>query len=57
MQILLLYARERGKTVVMLDIKKRNGENLLDASESIYEILDEVEEKKLIPEGREHFSD
>lgn len=45
------YARERGKTVVMLDVKKRSGQNLLDASTKIYDILDEVREKKLIPEG------
>ena len=45
------YARERGETVVMLDVKKRSGQNLLDASEKIYEILDKVREKKLIPEG------
>jgi len=45
------YARERGNTVVMLDIKKRGGENLLDASAKIREILVEVKEKKLIPSG------
>jgi multidrug efflux pump subunit AcrB len=45
------YARERGETVVMLDVKKRSGQNLLDASDKIYEILDGVREKKLIPEG------
>lgn len=43
------YARERGETVVMLDIKKRSGQNLLDASKKIYELLDEVREKRLIP--------
>jgi multidrug efflux pump len=45
------YARERGETVVMLDIKKRSGENLLDASEKIYQILEDVRTKKLIPDG------
>jgi multidrug efflux pump subunit AcrB len=45
------YARERGNTVVMLDVKKRGGENLLDASAKIREILVEVKEKKLIPSG------
>ncbi|MCB9222671.1 MAG: efflux RND transporter permease subunit [Crocinitomicaceae bacterium] len=45
------YARERGQTVVMLDVKKRGGQNLLDASDKIYEILQEVKEKKLIPDG------
>lgn len=45
------YARERGNTVVMLDVKKRSGENLLDASAKINEILEEVQEQKLIPAG------
>jgi len=43
------FAREYGNTVVMLDVKKRGGENLLDASDKIFEILAEVKEKKLIP--------
>lgn len=43
------YAREYGKTVVMLDIKKRGGENLLEASDTINKILIDVKEKKLIP--------
>ncbi|MFT5777765.1 MAG: multidrug efflux pump [Crocinitomicaceae bacterium] len=33
------YAREFGSPVVMLDIKKQGGENLLDASDKITEIL------------------
>lgn len=45
------YARERGNTVVMLDVKKRSGENLLDASAKINEILSTVKAKKIIPEG------
>jgi multidrug efflux pump len=45
------YAREYGRTVVMLDIKKRGGENLLAASAKIKEILIEVRAKKLIPDG------
>ncbi len=45
------YARERGETVVMLDIKKRSGENLIDASNQIMEILEEVEASRIIPEG------
>ncbi|MBD3637467.1 MAG: efflux RND transporter permease subunit [Crocinitomicaceae bacterium] len=45
------YARERGQTVVMLDVKKRSGENLLDASAKIRQILKDVRKKKLIPEG------
>ncbi len=43
------FAREYGKTVVMLDVKKRGGENLLDASDKIFEILDEVKAQKLVP--------
>ena len=35
----LSYAREWGRPVVMLDIKKRAGENLLEASDKIQEIL------------------
>jgi multidrug efflux pump subunit AcrB len=45
------YARERGKTVVMLDVKKRSGQNLLTASQKIRELLVEVRLKKLIPTG------
>jgi multidrug efflux pump len=37
------YARERGQTVVMLDVKKRSGQNLLDASAKINDILADVE--------------
>lgn len=43
------YARERGETVVMLDVKKRSGQNLIDASEKIRDILAEVEENKILP--------
>ncbi len=43
------YAREFGQPVVMLDVKKRGGENLLDASDKINHILKEVKSKKLIP--------
>lgn len=45
------YARERRETVVMLDIKKRSGENLLDASAKINELLVEVAASGEIPEG------
>ncbi len=43
------YAREFGKSVVMLDVKKRGGENLLDASTKINQILKDVKKEKLIP--------
>ncbi|MGC6434110.1 MAG: efflux RND transporter permease subunit [Crocinitomicaceae bacterium] len=38
------YAREFGKPVVMLDIKKQAGKNLLDAADKIEEILKEAKE-------------
>lgn len=43
------YAREYGRTVVMLDVKKRSGENLLDASDKIMALLADVKENKIIP--------
>ena len=42
------YARQFGQPVVMLDIKKRSGENLLDAAAKIKQI---VAERKGIPSG------
>lgn len=45
------YARERGETVVMLDVKKRSGQNLLDASAKISEILAEARTSGVIPDG------
>lgn len=42
------YAREYQKPVVMVDVKKRAGENLINASESINEILKEAQ-KNVIP--------
>ncbi|MBD78960.1 MAG: copper transporter [Crocinitomicaceae bacterium] len=36
------YAREYQKPVVMVDVKKRGGENLIQASESINKIIDEA---------------
>jgi multidrug efflux pump len=43
------YAREFGDPVVMLDVKKQGGENLLVASEKIYKIIDEAKEDGTIP--------
>ncbi|HIP37751.1 MAG TPA: efflux RND transporter permease subunit [Crocinitomix sp.] len=43
------YAREFGQPVVMLDVKKRGGENLLEASDKINTILATVKAQKLIP--------
>ena len=36
------YARERGESVVMLDIKKRSGKNAIDAANNIRDLLDEA---------------
>jgi multidrug efflux pump subunit AcrB len=38
------YAREYGHSVVMLDVKKRSGENMIEAVEKINGILDEAKE-------------
>ncbi len=38
------YAREFGKSVVMLDVKKRAGKNMIEASEKIKEIIKKAEE-------------
>jgi multidrug efflux pump subunit AcrB len=43
------FAREFGEPVVMLDIKKQAGENLLDASDKIYKLLDEAKKDGTIP--------
>ncbi|MCH2223744.1 MAG: efflux RND transporter permease subunit [Crocinitomicaceae bacterium] len=43
------YAREFGSPVVMLDIKKQGGENLLDASDSITKILERASLDGTIP--------
>ena len=36
------YAREFGMPVVMLDVKKQGGENLLDASDKINQVLEQA---------------
>lgn len=43
------FAREFGDPVVMLDVKKQGGENLLIASEKIYGILDKAQADGTIP--------
>ena len=43
------YAREFGSPVVMLDVKKQSGQNLLDASDKITLILDEAQKDGTIP--------
>ncbi len=45
------YAREFGKSVVMLDVKKRGGENLLEASDKIAKILEKARKENVIPKG------
>jgi multidrug efflux pump subunit AcrB len=44
------YAREYTKSVVSLDVKKRGGENLIEASEAINRVIDEAKQNYL-PEG------
>ena len=36
------FAREYGQPVIMLDVMKRGGENLLEASDAIHKIIDEA---------------
>lgn len=43
------YARFAGDNVVMLDVVKGSGENLLAASDEIEKLIEEVKEKHLIP--------
>ncbi len=43
------YARLDGKTVISLNVIKRAGQNLLDASESIHKICQEFEANRLPP--------
>jgi multidrug efflux pump subunit AcrB len=45
------YAREFGDPVVMLDVKKQGGQNLLAASDKISEILKNAKEDGTIPRG------
>ena len=40
------YAREFGAPVVMLDVKKRAGENMVDAAEKIREMVDDAVENR-----------
>ncbi|MGB5404447.1 MAG: efflux RND transporter permease subunit, partial [Robiginitalea sp.] len=41
------YARERGESVVMLDVKKRSGKNAISAGEKIRELVAEAEQSYL----------
>jgi len=45
------YAREFGQSVVMLDIKKQGGENLLIASDKINELIDQAKIDGTIPKS------
>jgi len=38
------FARESGSPVVMLDVMKRGGENLLEASDAVHKIIDDAKE-------------
>lgn len=43
------YARDYGQNVVMLDIKKRSGKNMVEVTNKIYEILDASQKNNIIP--------
>lgn len=43
------YAREFGESVVMLDVKKRSGKNMIEAVEKIDVILADVKETRALP--------
>jgi multidrug efflux pump len=45
------FAREFGDPVVMLDIKKQGGENLLVASDKIYQLIEDAKKNGTIPRG------
>ncbi len=45
------YAREFGQPVVMLDVIKQGGENLLVAADNIDKIVQEAKEENVIPSG------
>jgi multidrug efflux pump subunit AcrB len=47
------YAREFGQSVVMLDIKKQGGENLLDASDKINKLIKTAKNDGTIPKSVE----
>lgn len=44
------FAREKGAPVVMLDVMKRGGENLLEASEAVEKIIEDAKENDF-PDG------
>lgn len=46
------FAREYGAPVVMLDVMKRGGENLIEASEAVQAIIEDLKETKF-PDGLE----
>jgi multidrug efflux pump len=43
--------RLNGEPVISIQLVKKQGENLLDATDKVYKILDEVREKKIIPDN------
>ncbi len=47
------YARQNGDPVVMLDVQKRGGENLLAAIDSVHAVVERMQESKVIPEDVE----
>ncbi len=47
------FARETGDAVVMIDVKKQSGKNMIEASESIRKIVAESQESGRIPDNVE----
>src|SRR5690606_32907544 len=45
----ITFAREYGKSVVMLDVKKRTGKNMVEASEKIMQIIAEAKKSDQLP--------
>ncbi|WP_299709915.1 efflux RND transporter permease subunit [uncultured Tenacibaculum sp.] len=45
------YARENGESVVMLDVKKRSGENMVEATDKIRDIVKEAQESEALPKN------
>ncbi|HMC00341.1 MAG TPA: efflux RND transporter permease subunit [Flavobacteriaceae bacterium] len=45
------FARDFGKNVVMLDVKKRAGKNMVAATDKIYQIIEASQENNLIPQN------
>ena len=45
------YARENGESVVMLDVKKRSGENMVEATDQIRELVKKAQDTEVLPKN------